>query len=151
MFAYIAFATLRSWLPAALVSAELAVRSPTARAALRVGRRGVQPAGDRRGLAAMDSRSRLVPHRARFAAACRAFTITGRTANNNIYVGCSASAPTGSHPRRLARQRVLAKVTKYGFLAGTILPDRPARTVRLLAASDTTAGPAPQRPPSPRG
>jgi putative glutamate/gamma-aminobutyrate antiporter len=126
MFAYIAFATLLFLLPAALVSAELGGAF-----------------ADRKGGvyawvgAAFSPRWGFVavwlqwiqnvvwyPTALGFAAAAAAFTIhRPATANNNIYVGLFCiGAYWLATLVALRGNAVLAKVTKYGFLAGTILP-----------------------------
>jgi amino acid transporter len=126
MFAYIAFATLLFLLPAALVSAELGGAF-----------------ADRKGGvyawvgAAFSPRWGFVavwlqwiqnvvwyPTALGFAAAAAAFTIhRPATANNNIYVGLFCiGAYWLATLVALRGGVVLAKITKYGFLAGTILP-----------------------------
>lgn len=126
MFAYIAFATLLFLLPAALVSAELGGAFADRKGGVYawVG----EAFGPRWGFVAVWLQwiQNVVwyPTALGFAAAAGAFAVhRSSAANNNIYVGLFCiGAYWLATLVALRGNAFLAKVTKYGFLAGTILP-----------------------------
>lgn len=126
MFTYIAFATIFFLLPAALVSAELG-------GALAHRKGGVyawvgEAFGQRWGFVAVWLQwiQNVVwyPTALGFAAAAAAFAVhRPGAANNNLYVGLFCiGAYWLATLVALRGNTLLAKVTKYGFLAGTVLP-----------------------------
>jgi putative glutamate/gamma-aminobutyrate antiporter len=126
MFTYIAFATVLFLLPAALVSAELGGAFADRKGGVYawVG----EAFGPRWGFVAVWLQwiQNVVwyPTALGFAAAAAAFAVHRSSAsNNNIFVGLFCiGAYWLATLVALRGNTVLAKVTKYGFLAGTILP-----------------------------